>query len=408
MKRLFLGLMMLCISWLSHAAEVIKVGILHSMSGTMAISERTVVDSTLMAIDEINSKGGVLGKQLVPVVKDGASDWPTFAQQAEALLKDEKVAVVFGCWTSASRKTVRPVFEKYNGLLFYPVQYEGVEASPNIVYTGAAPNQQLLPAVDWSINELGIKKFIMTGSDYVFPRTANAILRERILELGGEVLGEEYVPLGSHDIDGMIDKVAAAGEGVVILNTINGDTNVSFFNKLAAKGITSAKNPVVSFSIGEPELQAIGDMSKLAGHYAAWNYFQSIDNAENKAILDMVKAKYGPDTVFSDPMEAGYMGVHLWAKAATAAGSIDVDAVRGKLDQSITAPEGEVNIDTSNQHLYKTARVGKILNDGQFEIVWTSAGPIKPDPFPKYKTKEEWEAFLMELYKGWGGNWAKL
>jgi len=405
MKRILISIVVLFFSFQVLSDDEIKVGVLHSLTGTMSISEKSVVASTLFAIDEINAAGGVLGKKLRPVVKDGASNWDTFARQAEVLLTEEKVSVVFGCWTSASRKTVKPVFEKHKGILFYPVQYEGVESSPNIVYTGAAPNQQLLPAVAWSMENLGSKKFFLVGSDYVFPRTANEIIKGKIKELGGEVVGEEYVLLGDHDVDKMVKSVISAGPGVVILNTINGDANVAFFNALKTAGLTAKSNPIISFSIGEPELATMG-AGLLAGHYAAWNYFQSIDSKNNRTFVEKFQRKYGSDSVVSDPMEASYDGVMLWKKAVEAAGSVQPNKVLKRINQKFDAPEGMVHIDKENQHLWKYARIGRIREDGQFDILWTSKKSIRPVPYPKYKSKDEWNTFLMDMYKGWNNNWA--
>lgn len=382
----------------------IKVGVLHSLTGTMAISETSVRDATLMAIAEINAQGGLLGRTLLPVVADGKSDWPTFAREAERLITQDKVSVVFGCWTSASRKTVKPVFERLDHLLFYPVQYEGLEQSPNIIYTGAAPNQQILPAVKWSLDNVG-KKFFLVGSDYVFPRTANAIIRAQVTALRGEIVGEEYVLLGSTDVKDMVAKIVAAAPSV-ILNTINGDTNVAFFKELRAAGITPAKIPTMSFSIAEDELRSM-DATQMAGDYTAWNYFQSGVSPENQKFVAAFKAKYGAARVTDDPMEAGYFGVHLWAQAVRDAGTDDVKEVRKKLpNQTFIAPEGLVSIDADNQHTWKTVRVGKIRADGQFDIVWTSDKPVRPVPFPVYKTREEWETFLAGLFTGWGQRWA--
>lgn len=386
-------------------SEPIKVGVLHSLTGTMAISEKSVADATLMAIEEINQKGGVLGRKIEPVVVDGKSDWPVFAKEAKRLITEEKVSAVFGCWTSACRKTVKPVFEEQNSLLFYPVQYEGLEQSPNIVYTGAAPNQQIIPAVKWAFDNLG-KKFFLAASDYVFPRSANEIIKAQVAALRGEILGEEYVLLGSTDVGSMVQKIAETKPDV-ILNTINGDTNVAFFRELRKAGITSDKIPTVSFSIAEDELRAL-DAKQMAGDYASWNYFQSIDSKKNLEFVKKFKDRYGVDRVTDDPMEAGYFGVYLWAQAAEEAGTSEIGAVRQKiLGQSFNAPEGIVYIDSENQHTWKTVRIGKIKPDGQFDIVWNSAKPVHPLPYPTYKSKSQWNVFLQGLYEGWGKSWAK-
>lgn len=382
----------------------IKVGILHSLTGTMAISEKSVADATLMAIEEINAQGGLLGKTLRPIIVDGRSDWPTFAREAERLIVEEKVSVVFGCWTSASRKTVKPVFEKYNHLLFYPVQYEGLEQSPNIVYTGAAPNQQIIPAVKWSFDNLG-KRFFLVSSDYVFPRSANAIIKDQVAALKGEIVGEEYILLGSRDVKGVVDRIVQA-KPTVILNTINGDTNVAFFSELRRAGITPDRIPTMSFSIAEDELRSM-NVKELVGDYASWNYFQSQTNPENLEFVKRLKAKLGQDHVADDPMEAGYFGVHIWAQAVKAAGSASVEAVRIAIpNQSYNAPEGTVYIDAENNHTWKVVRIGKIGIDGQFSIVWDSQKPVRPVPYPIYRTKAEWEKFLSDLYTGWKQHWA--
>ena len=410
MLLVIVALLALGIGWYFYKAgqrfsgPPIKVGILHSLTGTMAISEKSVVDAELMAIDEINAKGGLLGRKIQPVIVDGASNWPQFAKMAEKLITQDKVSVVFGCWTSASRKTVKPVFEKYGHLLFYPVQYEGLEQSPNIVYLGAAPNQQIIPAVKWSIDHIG-KRFFLVGSDYVFPRTANEIIKNQIQSLGGEVVGEEYLLLGSKDVGPMVQKILAAKPDV-ILNTINGDSNVAFFQALRAADITPDKMPVMSFSIAEDELRSM-NAKDLAGNYAAWNYYQSVESDINKGFVERFKKKYGQDRVTDDPMEAAYDAVYLWAQAVTDANSDAVEDVQRTIKkQSYNAPEGTVYIDPENQHTWKIVRIGKIREDGQFDIVWSSDKPIQPIPFPTSKTREEWERFLNDLYTKWNGNWA--
>lgn len=397
-----------CGLWFSlrvqFAAEPIKVGVLHSLTGTMAISEQSVVDATLLAISEINQNGGVLGRKIQPIVVDGKSDWPTFAAAAEKLITQDRVVTIFGCWTSASRKTVKPVFEKYDHLLIYPVQYEGLEQSPNIIYTGAAPNQQIIPAVKWSVDNLG-KRFFLVGSDYVFPRTANAIIKDLVRALQLEIVGEEYVLLGSTEVDGIIQKILAA-QPDVILNTINGDSNVAFFQALRAAGITPDKIPTISFSIAEEELRHL-NIKDMVGDYAAWNYFQSIDSAENQRFVRLFKEKYGQDRVTNDPIEAAYFGVHLWAQAVEEAGTDNVRAIREAMgDRSWNAPEGILYIDADTQHTWKTVRIGQITETGQFKILWTSDKPIRPVPYPISRTKGEWDNFLQQLYDGWNQQWA--
>lgn len=367
------------------SADGIKVGILHSLSGTMAISEVSVKDAEMMAIDEINASGGVLGKKIIPVVEDGASDWPTFAEKARKLLTQDKVAAVFGGWTSASRKAMLPVFEELNGLLWYPVQYEGMEKSPNIFYTGATTNQQIVPAVSWLLQNRG-KKFYLLGSDYVFPRTANQIIKNQLKAEGGELVGEEYTPLGHTDYSTIISKIRQAKPDVVF-NTLNGDSNVAFFKQLKDAGITSKDLTTLSVSVAEEEIRGIG-ADVLAGHLAAWNYFQTTDTPENKKFVENYKAKYGKDRVTDDPIEAGYTAVYLWKKAVEKAGSADVDKVKAAAKGlEFDAPEGKVKIDGDNQHIYKIARIGEVQPDGQFKELWNSAKPVKPDP---YLTGYDW------------------
>jgi urea transport system substrate-binding protein len=385
------------------AARPMVVGVLHSLTGSMAASEAPVVDGVLLAIEELNEAGGVLGRPVRPVVVDGRSDAETFAREAERLIARERVVTVFGCWTSASRKTVKPVFERHDHLLVYPVQYEGLEDSPNIVYTGAAPNQQLIPAIKWSFDHLG-QRFFLVGSDYVFPRTANAIIRDQVTALGGAVVGEAYLPLGSQDVGAVVAAIQTARPRV-ILNTINGDTNVAFFRALRAAGITPAGVPTMSFSFAEPELRRL-PAREMAGDYATLNYFQSVDREQNRRFVERYRRRYGADRVTSDPIEAGYFGVHLWAQAVEDAGVAEVGAIRKAIKrQSYDAPGGVVYVEPENQHTWKVVRIGKIREDGQFDVVWTSEKPIRPVPYPIYRSREEWTVFLDGLYRGWGGAW---
>jgi len=385
--------------------EPIRVGVLHSLTGTMAISEKSVADATLLAIEELNEAGGVLGRRIEAVVVDGRSDWPTFATEAERLITDEGVGVVFGCWTSASRKTVKPVFEKHNHLLFYPVQYEGLEQSPNIVYTGAAPNQQIIPAVKWCLDNLG-KTFFLVGSDYVFPRTANAVIRDQLTALRGQVVGEEYLLLGTKEVADVVRKIVEA-RPAVILNTINGDTNVAFFAELRAAGVSPETIPTMSFSVAEDELRVLG-AEYMVGDYACWNYFQSLTGEDNRRFVEAFRRRYGADRVTDDPMEAAYFGVHLWAQAVEDARSdMPADVREAIAGQSFAAPEGIVFIDGETQHTWKAVRIGRIKEDGQFDIVWSSKNPIRPIPYPVYRTREEWDVFLDGLYEGWGQGWAR-
>jgi len=381
----------------------IKVGILHSLTGTMAISERSVADATLIAIDEINENGGILGRPIKPILVDGRSDWNYSAKMAEKLITEDKVSVIFGCWTSACRKTLKPILEKYNSLMFYPVQYEGLEQSPNIVYTGAAPNQQIIPAVKWSIDHLG-KRFFLIGSDYVFPRTENEIIKEQIKILGGVIVGEDYITLGSQNVEPIIQKIIQVKPDV-ILNTINGDSNIAFFKALQAAEISSSKIPVMSLSIGETELSNM-DKRTVVGNYATWNYFQSIPTPENNNFVERFKQKYGSQRVIDDPMEAAYFGVYLWAQAVQDANTADAEKVQQTIKkQSFYAPEGNVYVDPETLHTWRSVKIGKIRDDGQFDIVWSSERSVEPVPFPAYRSKSEWELFLQNLYRSWNEHW---
>jgi urea transport system substrate-binding protein len=359
----------------------IKVGILHSLSGTMAISEVTVRDAELLAIEEVNAAGGVLGKQITPVVEDGASDWPTFAEKAQKLISQDKVAVTFGGWTSASRKAMLPVFERNKAMLWYPVQYEGLESSPYIFYTGATTNQQIVPALDY-LKQQGKKTLFLVGSDYVFPRTANKIIKAYAAANGMSVVGEEYTPLGHTEYSTVVNKLGQAKPDAVF-NTLNGDSNVAFFKSLRSAGITAATMPTVSVSVAEEEVVGIG-ADNIAGHLVAWNYYQTTEGAANTTFVAAFKAKYGANKVTSDPMEAGYNAVKLWADAANKAGSVEVEAVKkAAAGIALDLPEGKVTIDGDNQHVFKTARIGLVQPDGQIKEVWNSGAPIKPDPYLK-------------------------
>lgn len=374
--------------------ETIKVGILHSLSGTMSISEVSVKDATLLAIEEINANGGVLGKMIEPIIEDGASDWPTFAEKARKLIQQDGVAVVFGCWTSASRKAVLPVFEELNSLLFYPVQYEGLESSPNIFYTGAEPTQQIIPGVEYLVNELGAKNIYLLGSDYVFPRTANLIIKAQLEALGVTLAGEEYVPLGGTEFSTIISKIQEA-QPDAIFNTLNGDSNVAFFKQFIDAGFTAETLPVMSVSVAEEEVRGIG-IENIAGHYTAWNYYQTTATPENEAFVAAYKAAYGEDRVTADPIEAGYFGVYLWKEMAEKAGSVavaDIKAAAATGEIEFAAPEGLIKVDPENQHTYKYVRIGQINAEGLIDEVFSSEEAVKPDPFLK---NIEWAAGLAE------------
>lgn len=358
----------------SLAAETIKVGILHSLSGTMAISETTLKDTMELLIEEQNAKGGILGKQLEAVVVDPASDWPLFAEKARELLTVENVDVMFGCWTSVSRKSVLPVIEELNGLLFYPVQYEGEESSKNVFYTGAAPNQQAIPATDYFLEELGVEKFALLGTDYVYPRTTNNILESYLQQKGIDAtdIFVNYTPFGHSDWSKIVADVVslgADGKKVGVISTINGDANIGFYKELAAAGISADDIPVVAFSVGEEELSGL-DTSNLVGHLAAWNYFQSADTEINDDWVKAWKAKMGEERVTNDPMEAHFIGFNMWVNAVTEAGTTDVDAVRTAMyGQEYPNLTGGTAVMLANHHLSKPVLIGEILEDGQFDII---------------------------------------
>ena len=382
----------LALSLPAAAAEPIKVGVLHSLSGTMAISETALKDVMLYLIEEQNANGGVLGRRLEPVVVDPASDWPLFAEKARELLEQERVDVVFGCWTSVSRKSVLPVFEELNGMLFYPVQYEGEESSRNIFYTGAAPNQQAIPAVEYLLSEDGgeVERWVLAGTDYVYPRTTNKIL-EAFLKAKGVAAADimlSYTPFGHSDwqtIVADIKKFAAAGKKTAVVSTINGDANVPFYKELANQGIAAEDIPVVAFSVGEEELAGI-DTGPLVGHLAAWNYFMSVEDERNAAAIEKWHEFIGDDRrVFNDPMEAHYLGFRMWVQAVEQAGTAGVDAVRqamyGQTAPNLTGGTAVMNV---NHHLSKPVLIGEIQDDGQFDVVWATDGVVMGDAWSDY------------------------
>jgi urea ABC transporter urea binding protein len=384
--------------------EPIRVGILHALSGTIANDGRTLFDATLLAIDEVNAKGGLLGRPVEGVARDTQSDPDLAARAAEKLILEDKVCTIFGIWTSAARKTVKPVIEKHDHLLVYPVQYEGMEQSPNIVYNGTTPNQQIIPAVRYCFGFLNKRRFFLVGSDYIFPRAANAVIRDELKILGGQIVGETYLPLGSGEVAEVIGKIVASKPDM-ILNTINGDSNRSLIRGLRAAGVKSDRIPTVYFSLSEQEIRALPS-KEISGDYAAWSYFQSIERPENQAFVKRFQARYGAQRVVSDPMEAAYAGVHLWAQAVQAAGADDVRAIRQAIrDQRYEAPEGPIRIDPETQHTWKTVRLGKIGEAGQLEIVWSSEKAIRPEVYPATRTAPEWNAFLQDLYTKWGNRW---
>ncbi|RAP42107.1 urea ABC transporter substrate-binding protein [Rhodovulum viride] len=389
MKKILLGAVAAsAISLPAWAQDTIKVGVLHSLSGTMAISETTLKDTVLMMIDEQNAKGGLLGKQLEAVVVDPASDWPLFAEKARELLTVQDVDVIFGCWTSVSRKSVLPVIEELNGLLFYPVQYEGEESSKNVFYTGAAPNQQAIPATDYFLDELGVEKFALLGTDYVYPRTTNNILQAYLKSKGiaESDIFINYTPFGHSDWSKIVSDVKALGadgKKVGVISTINGDANIGFYKELAAQGISAEDIPVVAFSVGEEELSGL-DTSNLVGHLAAWNYFESAESPENEAFVAKWKERMGQDRVTNDPMEATYIGFNMWADAVEAAGTTDVDAVSdamiGQTYPNLTGSTAEM---LPNHHLTKPVLIGEIRADGQFDII-SETDPVPGDAWTDY------------------------
>ncbi len=376
---------MLGLSLSAQAGNTIKVGVLHSLSGTMAISETTLKDTVLMMIEEQNKKGGLLGKKLEAVVVDPASNWPLFAEKARELLQKNKVDVVFGCWTSVSRKSVLPVFEELNGLLFYPVQYEGEESSKNVFYTGAAPNQQAIPAVDYLMNEVGVKRWVLAGTDYVYPRTTNKILEAYLKSKGVKAkdIMINYTPFGHSDWQSIVSdikKFGSKGKKTAVVSTINGDANVPFYKELGNQGISAENIPVVAFSVGEEELSGI-DTKPLVGHLAAWNYFMSVDNKENAAFIKKWKAFIkDKKRVTNDPMEATYIGFNMWVKAVEKAKTTDVNAVEkamiGIKTPNLTGGMAEM---LPNHHLTKPVLIGEIQEDGQFDVVWQTDGLVPGD-----------------------------
>jgi len=378
------------VTQMAMAADTIKVGVLHSLSGTMAISETTLKDTVLMMIEEQNKAGGLLGKKLEPVVVDPASNWPLFAEKTRELLAKEKVDVIFGCWTSVSRKSVLPVIEELNGLMFYPVQYEGEESSKNVFYTGAAPNQQAIPAVDYLMNDIGAERWVLLGTDYVYPRTTNKILEAYLKAQGvaDKDIMINYTPFGHSDwqsIVAEVKKFGSKGKKTAVVSTINGDANVPFYKELGNQGISAEDIPVVAFSVGEEELSGF-DTSPLVGHLAAWNYFQSVESDENTKFIKAWKKYIGDNKrVTNDPMEATYIGFKMWAKAVEKAGTTEVDAVEQAMI-GITVPNltGGTAVMNSNHHLSKPVLIGEIQENGQFEVVWQTPDTVIGDAWSDF------------------------
>lgn len=382
----------------------IIVGVLHSLKGMMAWTEAPVIDATLLAIEEVNQSGGIRGRQVEAIVADGQSEETTFAREAERLIDTKYACTLFGCWTSASRKTVLPVVEERDHLLLYPVQYEGMEASPNVVYTGAAPNQQIIPAIRWAYGFLRARRLFLVGWDSIYSWAAHEIIRDEVAALGGEIVGEAYLKPDGTNVSETVRQIVASSPDLITNSTV-GDLNVLYSRVLRATGVTPKKVPTMYFSVGETELLSLS-ASDATGDYAAWNYFQSIDRPENHAFIDRFRSRYGRQRVTTDPMEAGYIAVKLWAQAAESVDTDEASAIRHAiLQQRSEAPEGTVQVDPENQHTWKTVRVGKIGADNQFEIVWSSEKPIRPEPFPPSRTREAWTAYLAERYERWGGRW---
>ena len=405
-------LMLLYVIIFKRDSEPIKIGILHSRTGTLAVSEEPVVEAVLLAIATINEEGGILGRKIVPVVVDGKSDDQIFARLAEDLIVKDKVAAIFGCWTSSSRKAVKPIVEKYNSLLFYSLDYEGIEASSNIIYLGEAPNQCLIPAATWSMRNLGTT-FFLVGSDYIFPRIANNILRDLIAVLGGTVVGEEYIPLGSQNVDALVAKIGQA-QPTVVLNSINGDSNIAFFKECSVH----LKNiPIMSLRVSETDIELIG-AENAQNSYLVRSYFQTIQDTMNKKFISKIKNKLGDDTIVNAAIETAYFGVKLWKKAVIGARSFKVKDVIAQLPHAVMAiPEGMIQVDAENLHTWKPIRIGKINNSGQVDIIWQSENAIRPEPYPSewlafafsqkiiHKAKVDWDTIVKNFYTSWGNKW---
>jgi len=385
----------------------ILVGLLHSQTGPMAISEKSMIDAEVFALEQINAAGGLLGRPVRWVIADGASDPQTFARQAEKLIRDDRVAVIFGCWTSASRKAVVPVVEAADHLLVYPMAYEGLEQSSNVVYTGAAPNQQITPAVQWCHDTLNARRFFLVGSDYIWPHCVNAIISDQLAGLGAELVGETYIPFGATDVESAVREIVAAKPDV-ILSTVVGDSALAFARQLQSAGVRPEDIPLVTFAIAEDELRT-GAREDFAGQYAAWSYFQSIASRENEAFVRGFKARYGIDRTTSDVIASACTSVRLWAQAVAEAGTTDVQQVRAALRcQSLDAPEGIISVDPATQHTWRPVSIGRIRPDGQIDVVWTSRTAVRPVPFPMSRSREQWEEFVADLHRRWGGSWINV
>ncbi len=384
--------------------EPIRIGVLHSLTGTMAASESSLVDAVLLAIAKVNASGGLLGRQVEPVVRDGRSHADSFVDAARGLLDESKVSFVFGCWTSAARRAVRPLFEERRRLLFYSVQYEGLESSPSIVYLGASPNQQLIPAVRWAFAFMQRKSFFLVGSDYVFPRVATEIIKDQLKLLGASVAGEAFLPLGTSEVGPVVERICKSG-ATMILNMVNGDTNVAFLRALRAAGVRPEQAPLLSFSLDQTGYRDL-DPSIVAGDYLAWSYFEELDSAENRDFLQALHDRFGPLRPATDPMATSYSAVLLWAEAVRRAESLEPAAVRAALNVSrVSSPLGELRIDPATGHAVKGIAIGQIERDGKVQVVWSAPKAALPTPFPETRTREAWEALLSDLQREWGGRW---
>jgi len=396
----------LALTWLQGARRPIVVGLLHSQTGPMAVSERSMIDAEVLALEEINRSGGLLGRPIRWVIADGASDGSTFARQAESLIRDHGVSAIFGCWTSASRKSVLPIVESHDHLLVYPMAYEGMESSANVIYTGAAPNQQITPAVQWCADTLGARRFFLVGSDYIWPHCVNAIITDQLRACDAEVAGTAYVPYGSNAVDAAVRQIVESRPDV-ILCTVVGDSALAFARALREAGIRPETTPVVSFAVAEDELRGpLG--ADMAGHYAAWCYFQSLERPENQAFVRNFKSRFGAERTTSDVIAAAYNSVHLWAQAVREAETVDIRQVREALRyQSLDAPGGIIAIDPDTQHTWQPVFIGRVRGDRQFDIVWTSRTAVRPVPFPISRSRSAWEHFVEGLHREWGGRWSQ-
>ncbi|EKD75166.1 MAG: hypothetical protein ACD_44C00206G0005 [uncultured bacterium] len=374
----------------------VKVGVLFSKTGTMANSEQPVINAVLLAIEEINTRGGIKGQKIIPVAYDAASNWKRYGTLAETMIKKDKVDIIFACWTSASRKKVKEVVEKYNNLLIYSTQYEGIEQSPNIIYLGTTPNQQIIPAIAWTVNNYG-KKVFLVGSNYIFPHVANEIITHEVKNLGGNIVGEAYIPLGSNNVDHAINDILKS-QPDIIFNTINGDSNIAFFTRLNTLASDIKRPVVMSFSLSPEDINKIG-AGKITGDLAAWSYFITQNLPENSDFLKAYQNKYGSTKNINDPAVTAYAGVYLWAQAANEAPSLTPNVIYNfMLRQSVASPAGVIYIDPYNAHAWRTVMLGKINNKGLFDIVWSSYNPIEPIVYPEFNTRAEWELFEYKLY----------